>query len=91
MKLNNHHVSSKTEGHTSLLIGSLITGSIAPAQAAGIQFTQRPILRFFTPQGRHVAPMGVKFGMSPPPRQISPPSVQRQAYRTPKTEIFTQI
>ena len=25
-------------------------------------FTQRPILRFFAPQGRHVAPMGVKFG-----------------------------
>ena len=25
-------------------------------------FTQRPILRFFAPQGRCVAPMGVKFG-----------------------------
>jgi len=54
---------------------------------------------------RHVAPMGVKFGMeegtegpllhakgrSPPPCQISPPSVQRQGCRTPKIEIFTQI
>jgi len=28
---------------------------------------------------------------SPPPCQISPPSVQRQGYRTPKIEIFTQI
>jgi len=28
---------------------------------------------------------------SPPPRQISPPSVQRQGCRTPKIEIFTQI
>jgi len=27
----------------------------------------------------------------PPPCQISPPSVQRQGYRTPKTEVFTQI
>jgi len=26
-----------------------------------IQVTQRPILRFFAPKGRHVAPMGVKF------------------------------
>ena len=28
---------------------------------------------------------------SPPPCQISPPSVQRQGCRTPKIEIFTQI
>ena len=35
----------------------------AKRKSAGIQFTQRPILRFFAPQGRHVAPMGVKFGM----------------------------
>jgi len=28
---------------------------------------------------------------TPPPCQISPPSVQRQGCRTPKTEIFTQI
>ena len=28
---------------------------------------------------------------SPPTRQISPPSVQRQGCRTPKIEIFTQI
>jgi len=28
---------------------------------------------------------------SPPPCQISPPSVQRLGYRTPKTEFFTEI
>jgi len=28
------------------------------AQACRYLFTQRPILRFFAPQGRHVAPMG---------------------------------
>ena len=42
----------------------------------------------------NVAPMGVKFGTeerSPPPCQILPPSVQRKGYRTPKTEIFTNI
>jgi len=35
----------------------------AQRKSAGISFTQRPILTFFAPQGRHVAPMGVKFGM----------------------------
>ena len=32
----------------------------AQRKSAGISFTQRPILRFFAPQERHVAPMGVK-------------------------------
>jgi len=36
----------------------------AKRKSAGISFTQRPFLRFFAPQGRHVAPMGVKFGMA---------------------------
>ena len=34
----------------------------AQRKPAGIKFTQRPILRFFVPQGRHVASIGVKFG-----------------------------
>jgi len=39
----------------------LIIGSIArSASRRYLKFTQRPILRFFAPQGRHVAPMGVK-------------------------------
>ena len=32
----------------------------AQRKPAGISFTQRPILRFFAPQGRHVAPIGVE-------------------------------
>ena len=38
--------------------------------------------------------MGVKFGMeegSPPPCQISPPSVQRQGYRTPKLNFLPRF
>jgi len=47
------------------------TGSIcAQRKPAGISFTQRSILRFFAPQGRHVAPMGVKFGMEEVPSSM---------------------
>jgi len=48
--------------HISGTILAIFTGSIAQVQSAGIEVTQRPILSFFTPQGRHVAPMKVKFG-----------------------------
>jgi len=78
----------------SFFVCLFVTGSI----------TQRPILRFFAPPGRHVAPMGWNLawrrgpsymfwhgGGVPPPYQISPQSVQRQGCRTPKIEIFTQI
>ena len=58
----------------------------AQRKPAGISFTQRPILRFFAPQGRHVAPMGVKFST-----EEGTPSVQQQGCRTPQIEIFTQI
>jgi len=73
------------------LIWVLLPAALRDAQGAGIQFTQTPILRFFSPQGRHVAPMGVKFGVEPPSRQISRPSVQRLWYRTSKTDFFTEI
>ena len=89
------------------LVSPIYRQHCAQRKPAGISFTQRPILRFFAQQGRHVALMGVKFGTeegtfgpllrakfhlrSPPPCQISPPSVQRQGRRTPKIEIFTQI
>jgi len=33
------------------------------AQSGGIYVTQRTILKFIAPKGRHVAPMGVKFGV----------------------------
>jgi len=39
-----------------------ITGRIAAGSSAGIVFTHGPILRYFAPQGRHVAPIKVKFG-----------------------------
>jgi len=39
-----------------------LPAALREAQRAGIYFTQRPILSFFAPQGRHVAPIGVKFG-----------------------------
>jgi len=39
----------------------LLPAVLRAAQIAGIQVTQTPILRFFASQGRHVAPMGVKF------------------------------
>jgi len=41
---------------------SFLPAALRAAQRAGIKFTHRPILRFFAPQRRHVAPMGVKFG-----------------------------
>jgi len=40
----------------------LFTGSIARSAKRRLYITQWPIWRFFAPQGRHVAPMGVKFG-----------------------------
>jgi len=40
-----------------------LPAAVREAQAAVIYFTQRPNLRFFASQGRHVAPIGVKFGM----------------------------
>ena len=39
------------------------TGRICPkGSSAGIVFTHGPIFGFFAPQGRHVAPIKVKFG-----------------------------
>jgi len=43
-----------------------LPAALPAAQSAGIEATQRPILRFFAPQRRHVAPMRVKFGMLVP-------------------------
>ena len=51
----------------SSLPSSFITSFFLPAgsaagSSAGISFTHGPILGFFAPQGRHVAPIKVKFG-----------------------------
>ena len=67
-----------------------------PQAAAGIVFTHGPILGFFAPQGRHVAPIKVKFGRHEraPPCQISPWSAQGWEFTAPKTEKnwnFTNI
>ena len=43
-------------------VTNLTVARLEQRKPAGISFTQRPILRFFAPQGRHVAPMGMKFG-----------------------------
>ena len=39
-----------------------LLAALRAAQRAGISVTQRPILMFIAPQGRYVAPIGVKFG-----------------------------
>jgi len=47
------------------MLMKVVTGSIASSASLPVfNLLKRPILRFFTPQGRHVAPMGVKFGMN---------------------------
>jgi len=87
----------------------MITGSIARSATCRYLIYSEADFEVFAPQGRHVAPIGVKFGAeegtcgpssalpvkfggavgeiwrgggdhrSPPPRQISPQSVQRVA------------
>ena len=46
---------------SSVVTLDLFTSSIE--RSASIQVSQRPILRFFTMQERHVAPIGVKIGV----------------------------
>jgi len=60
----------------------------ATGSSAGIVFTHEPILGFFTPQGRHVALIKVKFGKEErtSPCQISPWSVKGWGFTAPKTE-----
>jgi len=40
----------------------LLPAGSAAGSSAGISFTHGPISGFFAPQGRHVAPIKVKFG-----------------------------
>ena len=44
-----------------------IPAGSAAGSSAGISFTHGPILGFFAPQGRHVTPIKVKFGMEEGP------------------------
>ena len=52
-------------------------------------------MSFFAPQGRHVALMGMKFGVqevpSSTPNFTPIGATIRVPYRTPKTEIFTDL
>ena len=56
-------------------ISTFVTGSISRNATRRYLSYSEADLRFFAPEVRHVAPMGVKFGVgvrSRPPRQISP-------------------
>jgi len=57
----------------------------AQRKPAGISFTQRTILRFFAPQGRHVAPMGVKFGIVGLLPNFQRPVAAKFMHQTPKS------
>jgi len=68
----------------------------AAGSSAGISFTHGPILGFFAPQGRHVAPIKVKFGREE--RRSSLPNLtligSGWGFTAPKTEKnsnFTNI
>jgi len=81
---------------------SIFTSSIArSATRRYLIYLEADFETFFAPQGRHVAPMGVKFGTeegteglssvpnrSPPLFQISPPSVQRKGIEPPKLKFL---
>jgi len=63
------------------------TGRICRRQLCRYCFYSRPIFGSFAPQGRHVAPIKVKFWLrSAHPCQISPWSVQGWGFTAPKTE-----
>jgi len=77
----------------------LVTGSIAQSATHRhlILIYSEADFQVFSPAG---ATRGTDWGeiwhggwdqRSPPPCQISPPLVQRLGYRSPKTEIFTEI
>ena len=73
----------------------IFTGSIAQsAMHRYLNYSGR-FWGFLVPQGRHVALIGVKFGMEEgtkgPLLHAKFQSVQRLGYRSPKTDIFSEI
>jgi len=83
---------------------NLITGSIARSASRRYLVYSEADFEVFAPQGRHVAPMGVTFGVEegtegrllrakfhPICAIIQRLFWQRHGCRTPKTEIFNQI
>ena len=65
-------------------ITPVFTGSIAQSASRRYLIYSEADLRFFVPQGRHVAPMGLKFG-------TEFPSVQRLGYSTPKLKFLLRF
>jgi len=78
-----------------------VTGSIARSANLPVFSLLRGRLRFFAPQGRHVAPMGVKFGTEEGTLRRGPkvpssvpnftPNGATTRYVGPQIEIFSQI
>jgi len=87
------HITLNSCHSQTIAIQHFLPAALHVAQSAGIYVTHRAIFKFFAPQGQHVAPMRVKFGVfrSAPPRQISPPSVQRQGNKLKILLKFYQI
>jgi len=46
-----------------ILFNCLLPAGSAAVSSAGIVFTHELIFGFFAPQGQHIAPIKVKFGM----------------------------
>ena len=78
-------------------VSSVVTGSIARSASRRYLVYSEADFEVFRPTGATRCTDGGEicrgggYQRSPPPCQISPPSVQRQGCRTPKTEIFTQL
>ena len=96
---DNYNDRQKTKQTNSLLmnIGYLLPAALRAAQTCRYFVYSEADFEVFRPAGATRCTDGgeIRHGggdrRSPPPRQISPPSVQRQGCRTPKIEIFTQI
>jgi len=80
----------------------VFTGSIARSATRPYLSYSEAILRFFAPQGRHFAPIGVKFDMkegtnvpssmrSPPPCQISPHRCNDKGIGPPKLKFLLRF
>jgi len=83
-----------------LIIDCLITGRICRRQLCRYCFYSRPILGFFTPQGRHAAPIKVKIGREERtigpllPAKFHPDRLRGGGLRPPKPKTnwnFTNI
>jgi len=65
-------------------IFNLLPAGSAAGSSAGIVFTHGPILGFFAPQGRRVAPIKVKFGTEERPAKFHLDRLRVGGLRPPK-------